>query len=614
MNVSKTDFDHFKYELEKDKSYKEEQYDERIDPDLILSYYEGSRKVKPDSNEYSDNELERISLNKIFPSTQTLISTLYPANPSFTCKGKRQGQDEYSALIAGGALNYYFKEMNALYENQLAILNAWLFGFGCIKQGWRTVFKRPEPTKIDTDSNNKGLLDNALQFMGIGQEPDSNIEEQNPEEFVYSSEPFLYCVPNKDIIFDRTQPFNKGKRITQILRRNLYQVKSCGLYETDEDFIARFKNRKDDREVPLTLYEMYISHKNGNYLLVMCEGWDQPLRFQKYGYMAEGTPFQLLRLNIDPVTTYPVAHMKAAQRIHRELDYILSLQLMHIRKHRSIDLFHKDSLDTTAINALRNNEIGGYGFTKQPPATVHSHIGSNTIPPDLFNMQQILMSNLQEILTITGARLTGESENDTATQEKIADYGNQLRSATMQDQVLDFIKRQGKKLLQDIKQFGEVEALIQITGMNLRDPQTGQLVTEKWVEFPAQQGLETVQLKEAIQGEYDVDTDVTNIARRDIGLIRHQMEQMMALLTNPNIVQMLAMEGKKINVGELIKDTMKNFETIGNPEKYIEDIPQQPMLPPQAGGGQGMVRPEDIPQEVVDQAMAQDQMRGGVPV
>jgi hypothetical protein len=143
MKISKTDFDYFKGELDKDISYKEKEYDQRIEPEKIIAYYEGTRQLTNDSLEVDDQDLNRVSLNKIFPATNTVVNTLYPANPGFTCKPRRDG-DEYSAKIAEGALNYYFKERNFLSHNQVAILNAWFFGFGAIKQGWRSTFKQPQ--------------------------------------------------------------------------------------------------------------------------------------------------------------------------------------------------------------------------------------------------------------------------------------------------------------------------------------------------------------------------------------------------------------------------------------------------------------------------------------
>ena len=126
MKISKADFDYYTGMLRKDEDYKDTQYTSRINPSKILMYYEGSRNIDPKYNEMMEDDLNRISLNKIFPATQTVVSTLYPNNPGFIARPRRSKSDIISKL-AQTSLNYYFDEMNALEENQKAILNAWLF-------------------------------------------------------------------------------------------------------------------------------------------------------------------------------------------------------------------------------------------------------------------------------------------------------------------------------------------------------------------------------------------------------------------------------------------------------------------------------------------------------
>lgn len=608
--ITRGDFSYYKNELFRDKSYHEDEYLNRIEPDRILAYYEGTRKLNNDGLEYDDNDLSRIALNKIFTATNTVASTLYPSNPGFTATAKRE-QDELNAKVARAAMNYYFEEMNALEENQRAIINAWLFGFGCIKQGWRTVFRKKSSVTVN-DNDIKNKVPSVLEKLGISTQPvgDVNVEIDNDEEFVALEEPFIYCVDNSSIIMDRTQPFGKGKRISQHLKRSLYELRCSSNYNLDDDFIKKFSRKKDQRECILDVYEIWLQLPDGIHILTMVDGWDKPIRWDKSPYMAEGFPFTLLRLNLEPGVTYPVSHMKAAQRVHRELDYILSLQLMHIRKHRSIDIFHEQSLDTNAKNVIRNNPIGGYIFSKAPITQgVHAHVGGATIPKDLFNMQSILIQNLEEILTVTGSRISGASEQETATQEKITEFGNQLRTMTMQDQVNGFIRKQGIKLLQDLKQFATSPLLLKVTGLNLTDPMTGQQVTEKWVEFATENN--PIALRDAIQSDLDIDIDATNLARRDIGLVRQQMQQILNILAlgNGAVLQLMATEGTKFSMTEFFKELMKNFETIGNPEKFFSITPQMAM---QGQIGQEQVQPQITPQDIIGAGALTGSMPGGV--
>ena len=144
--ISRADFEYYKSKLFKDKDYHGKEFLQRIDPDLIDSYYEGYPSKEHDR--YGDigeyNAIpDRLSLNTIFPSTATLVAQFYPQNPRFIGIARRE-EDELAAKVAASAMNYYFEQMNAVKENQKAIISALMYGFGVIKQGWRTEFKNPD--------------------------------------------------------------------------------------------------------------------------------------------------------------------------------------------------------------------------------------------------------------------------------------------------------------------------------------------------------------------------------------------------------------------------------------------------------------------------------------
>lgn len=597
-SITSGDFTFFKKMLNEDRGIHEKMYLNRINPATILAYYEGirtpaalkdshsaevSRAMGTHAHGQHGNELEldRIALNKIFPATNTVATTLYPSNPGFTA-GARREQDETVAKVAQAAMNYYFEEMNALDANQRAIINAWLFGFGTIKQGWRTVFKRKSSVNlVEKEASNK--LPSLAEKLGITSQKagDLNVEVEDDDEFIEMEEPFIYSVPNEDMILDGTRPFGKGKRITQHFKRSLWDIRKAGIYDITDDFISKFSKKKDQREIMLDLWEMWIEMPDGWHILAMVDGpvgsWKQPLRWDRSPYMAEGHAFSLLRLNLEPEMTYPISHMAAAQRLHRQSDYILTQQLKHIRKHRSMDLFYEKALDTNAKNAIKENVIGGYGFSSKPLAEgVHQHIGGSTIPPDLFNMQELIDNNIREILSITGPRVAaakGPGKGPTATSDRIAELGNQLRTQTMTDQVNLFLKSQGKKLLQDLKQFATSPMLFKVTGLSMTDPNTGQDITEQWVEFATEENPAT--LKDAIQADLDVSVDAVNLARRTEGLVQLEMERILALISQPLVFEKLQAEGTDFSMTEFIKDMIETLQTMKNADKYFTKKDQQ---------------------------------------
>ena len=581
--LSFSDLTYYKSWLAKARDYHEKQFLQRIDPDRIMGSYEGRKYLtqeNPLNSSTDQTPVDRISLNKFFPSTATLVTTLYPQNPKFLCTPKRTTpQDELSAKVLSSAMNYYFEEIGAEQENQNAIVNAWFNGFGCVKQGWRTVTRQVNPPEMIQEP--QGLMAKLGGMFGKPKVKETNMEQGDSDEYIEQDEPFLFSIDPRDILLDPDMPFNKGQKVAHRIKRSLEQIKTCGLYkDLGDNFYSSMRTKKDDREIELDLWELWCVEDGVPYVITLCDRWEQPLRYQRMDYLSEGLPFTFLALNVEPKVTYPISHGKIIQNAQREIDYILTLQLKHLDKHRNQVLVNEKALSESGKRTLENNKLGGVVYTNVPVTSgVYSPITTAPIPADMFNLQGILTNQLMELLTVTGARATGASELETATQEKIAEMGNQMRTAGMQKMIKSFITKQGKKLSQDLKQFATAPAIFKITGLNVQDPMTGQLITDKWVEFGTE-GNPT-SLKDAIQGDYDIDVSMVSTSERELPVIRKQLVDAIGLLSNPVMQQSLAMEGKKVRTSELVKDLLKTFDTLANTDKYLEDLPPPPMMPPQ---------------------------------
>jgi len=288
-------------------------------------------------------------------------------------------------------------------------------------------------------------------------------------------------------------------------------------------------------------------------------------------------------------------------------DYILTKQKEHIEKHKNITMFDEQAFTPDDIHRLNRNEIGLNVFTKKGklPASAAANVSSAPVPKDLYGIQDIITQNMKEILTITGARASGESENKTATQERIAEFGNELRSQGMVDNIRLFLIAQGKKLLADMKQFATAPMVFEVTGIDRVEQKIDEMgnatevpVTSKWVEFATDRSPET--LKEIIPKELDISVDVSNTVRRDKVVVRQQLQNALQLLSSPDVRAAMAEEGKRANITELARDLIATQETIDNPDKYIEDIPeppqQLPQLPQEVPMDQGLTEPQ-MPQE-----------------
>ena len=608
--MSRADFEFFKSKVFENRSFHEKRYTARINPKLLRSYYEGDPRKSDGALEDTREEIaqarqqdvRRVSFNKFFPSTATVTASLYPQNPKFIVTPRRTQidkqdttlldfvtynfNDEISAKVLQSAMNYYYKEMNAKHENQLAILNAWINGFGIIKQGWQFTTQRVK--EVDVEQNDS-FIGKAKQFMtgkAVNMDKRSDVNES---EFIQTDGPFIRSVSPDDIYLDKTRPFGEGKIITQVLDKTLDEVINSKLYDTPPDLIEKIRTSDDDRKIKLKLFETWVRRKDGLFVFVMTDKFDQPLRWQKMDYMFEGFPFEMLRLNVEPKVTYPVSHLSVALKAQRSIDFLLTLQLEQIDRYKSQIGINSKALTKSGRDTLEDNKVGGVVDFKGP-ITPGDYVNLNTtsIPKDLFAMQDVLNANVQEILTVTGERQSGESTAKTATQAKIAELGNELRTSGMQDQIREFVIKQGNKLAQLLKQFATGPLLFKVTGLNLRDPE-GNLVTDFWTQF-GKEGAPT--LKDNIQGEYDYDIDTTEVARKDLPVVRKQMIEALSIINEA--APLLQAEGVKFNAAEFVKKILANFETIGNVDQFFEKAETPPALPGPEGlpGAEEALPPE----------------------
>ena len=217
MDISRADFDFLIKKRDNDKDYHEKEFIRRIDPDLIDAYYEGTPGSK--NGEYFDRP-ERITLNRIFPATSTLIAQFYPSNYKFIGIPRRE-EDELNARIASSAMDYYYEQMNAVEANQEAILCAWLYGIGITKQGWKSEFIKPETSNV----SEKPLKAKFSQ--------NTSLEQRETPEYIADSGPFIYSVNPKNFYMDKDKPYGKGIFWHERIPRTLWDIQNSDLYNKD---------------------------------------------------------------------------------------------------------------------------------------------------------------------------------------------------------------------------------------------------------------------------------------------------------------------------------------------------------------------------------------------
>jgi len=560
-DASRGEIDYLKRHLSDARSFQEKEFLNKIDIDLYKAYYEGT-DYKKEAVSQIVSEDSYMSLNKIYPATNRVIPTLYWQNPKIQFTPKK-GTTDFSAKISTSVINYDYKEMRIKQENQQIILDAWYGGFGACKIGYQTAFAY----KQAQNSPKQGLRGAIGSMLGV---PD---KEEKIIDYIEYEGPFVRRIKPTDIFRDPKQPAGKDRIIWIHYKRSLDDITNSDMYEYDSSFITRYKV-KDPREVELDIYEGWVRTQKGLYIVTLCEGHLTPIRYELSSWKGDGFPICFLTFADINDEYYPVSSMKIASKQQRQINYLTTLQYNVVNKFRNQTGINVTALTEEGKRAVDSNDIGGIVKFKVPVNGNISPIVSAPIPADLFNLQKIMQDSLQECLTVSGLRMGSSEGEQTLGQDQIKDFGNQLGLSGMQAKVKDFVMDQATKLIQMRKQFSTAPSLVPIVGMDLRNPVTGQLITDEWLEFGTANN--PVTLKQTIAGDYDVDVDIKSAQKPDDAMKMKLFENLANILGRPEYQGYLAQQGKKIDWGKLTQEWLALYkEYISNADTFVVDFTEE---------------------------------------
>ena len=567
-NLSIADKDFFKKHLSEAKGLQEKEFLAEINKDTLKAYYRGldQEQQKYFSQLVNIESPEFATINKFFPSTNRITPSLYWRNPKIYFRPMKKTSD-FSAKILTSVINYIYREKNLKHENQMSILDAWYWGFSGCKIGYQTDIKYKEPKK-----NMGQKIKEAFRTPS---------KEEREIDYVEYEGPWARRISPFNILFDPYQSTGHDRIIWIKYEKTLDDILNSDLYEYDNDFAQKW-NKKDAREVKIILWEGWVRTKDGLYIYTICDQYDKPLRWEKSSWLGDGFPLCFLQFANETDCKYPTSYLRVAQKPQRHLNYLTTLQMQAIKKFRNQIGYNANSITEGGHTTLQANEIGGMVEFKTTPVGQVTPIITAPIPKDLYAVGQMLTENLQECLQVSGLRLGSTEAEKTLGQDELKELGNQLGVSGIQDKVREFVKEQATKLSQMLKQFATAETIVPIVGLDIINPETGQLVIDEWLEFGTPQN--PITLKEAIAGDYDVEVDIRSAQQPNQAVQLQLFEKMMSTLLQPEVQAQLQKFGKTIDFGKLIETWLSlHKEFIPNPDGFVKDIKQMPEQMQQEG-------------------------------
>ena len=579
-DLSDLDFSFYKEYAKKMRNCHEKEFLEPCDPGLLRAMYRGKNKKELKNNSfYSSATLNTrehfLTMSRLFQGTNTILPNLYYQNPKIMALPIRRA-DPNSAALMTSVLNFYMKENQQKAENQEAVMNAWFFGIGWKKPGYRVTFSPKTQDPESTITNPNRFMQGVKSILGIT--PDSN-ESKERLEIVDHEGLFNSSESPLNIMLDHKSDLRNSKAILHRIPRTLYELKNFGNYDesTLEEIFEKCQyksgSRLDDREIDLTLNELHIQQRNGIWILSWVDEHEKPLRYDPS--TVEGNTvlddFVPLVFTNEPGVRYPVSHMKVAAQIQENIDYLVTLLIRKIDGMRNTLLMNEKILAPGQKKAIEANKINGIAWTnKSFSAADVQQLNSSSVSNDLPYLIAALQQNSTEILGTDEQTIAGKSKNDTLGQDKLANIGTQIRESGMLDKVRDWMIKQANIEGRLIKQYSNAELHLQITGKDYSDKLSGRLQEDKWVSFMTPEN--PLGLKHYLNGEFDYDLNIYEALKPDKDNLRKQYLEAITVGSNPIVQDSLLQNNKKLRIDLLFESALKNFENIGDYEMFLETL------------------------------------------
>lgn len=592
-DLNKLDFDYFVSYARDMETAHETEFVKAIDPDLMRAFYRGKNRAlnRLTQNAYYGAE-SNLTLSRVFSATNTILPQLYFRNPQPIVVPKRETSYKQAALMAS-LIRYYMELNQAKLQNQQAVLNAWFFGLGWKKVGYRVEYPVKEIVAGEPETFTEKILNQFKSITG-GSERVVPLESKETPDLAYDEGLFNSSESPLNVMLDHKSDLLNSRAILHRIPRTMYELMLYGNYDEEAlketyDKIKRVHGtRFDSRSMDVVLKELHVKQKNGIWILTWIDGQSKPLQYERSVLNSEQASkqnllqFVPLYFSYEPGVRYPISHMKIATQIQDKIDKVAQLYLDIVSRTRNMIAIWKDGFEKGTIDAIEQNRIGTILLaSKQLMPGSWANLNSPGVSNDLPNLLAILQQNLTEIMGTTEQAVAGSSENKTLGQDELATLGAKVRESGMQDSVRGCMIEQFKREGCLLHQYSEatIETTIEPKDFSSAEQQLQQKSVD--VEFmtmnhpyPANKFLRGNYPGGNGKGVYDYDMNVEDAVRPDNQVLEQRYEKLILTVSNPLITESLlnSPAPKRIRVDLLIEEYIKTFQTLGVPQRFLEEM------------------------------------------
>ncbi len=389
--------------------------------------------------------------NIIFSNIATIIPSIFSRNPQFTVEPRsrprltKDGQitDPLTAAKLWNLVDeYYIEQLGFAREVRRAMYDAELSPWGIMEIGYTL-----KTEKFFKNDKNKLLEVNELikaesPFMSRVSPLDFRVDVESTDHLLRTANWVAkrWVKPLEDV------KANKQFSNTANLQEN-FVVKT-----RDNDF-----SEVQSTEMPGAWERVEgwdIWDKKNQRLITLVESHDKLLRDEKWPLEYEGFPFEILYYIENPDQTYPISPTTLDVPHQRELNWISSLQLSHIRKAANTKGFLREGAieNEAEIDQLIDGPPSTVVTVKGDPNTAYSETRAPNVSQDVYIIRRQLKNDNREMRGIADFEKGGATNFDTAAEPQLISQGIGIRRSDRREQAEDFMTRCMRKFNQVVVQ------------------------------------------------------------------------------------------------------------------------------------------------------------------
>ena len=619
------DIDRWRKEIELAEEFRDEQFGTYTDKKISkngenIEYFE-----KGYCSGYTDHSDDTITtLNFFHIVTKLIVPTLFFQNPRVIVLPKRKA-DQESSQYAREILNYYYKELEVDFENELTVWDSYVVNRGVYKTGYATRFGMDIPD--EKEKKPKTFIDKALIAAGLKKDEKPEIVKPEINQKIVAEKPYIKWVsPFRFLMDPRARTIDEAMWVAEEFDKTIADLKRNKNYKNTNQ-INGLQPEDEKREgIPQTaieeftvvrLYEIHYRSDSKMYRLVLVKDGEvfKEIYHEESMYDLEGFQYDVLELTRHGHLQFKRSDLAKIKNLQDRFTGVVDSILEQYER-----FVPKIAIETAGVTengktALADGGIGAIVECNKDPRGAIYEIGMTQFKADLKAILDQILDIITIMTGITKAKLLGVSTADTATGETIASGGESIRMSDMTKSIQRFANRQARKLWQICRQFVNLEELELIIGESGTNPQTGAPIYTWLPEIDSDMS------QKLSEGEYSFNIEVGSTQKVDSALINKRIENLISILSNPNTIAMIQQQGKKVDLAEILRIWLANNpEIVRDQSKIIQDVTQQStgLLPAQdmlLGGRGGQTEGSnlnarralqtEVPQNAANQAYQQ---------